>query len=162
MLLHPSWVVRQFGDKEPGLELLIGLVADGGDRDGHWPLDRNLPRRHVAVGVLGCDDLLRLALGEHWAQELPEGLGTLDLVWVGEGVLKELGVLISLVVERLPASDLEGEVELLGQGLHRCIDDVVLAPPSLGRKEDEGPKRTTVGQGIELSSESDEEGKLQG
>src|SRR5215204_1457930 len=137
MLLHPSWVVRQFGDKEPGLELLIGLVA---------------------VGVLGCDDLLRLALGEHWAQELPEGLGTLDLVRVGEGVLEELGVLISLVVERLPASDLEGEVELGRQRLHGSVDDVILAPPRLGRKQDARSQRSSVWKGFKLGPEGNEDG----
>jgi hypothetical protein len=77
-------------------------------------------------------------------------------------VLEELRFLIGLVVERLPRGDLEGEVELLRQGLHRCIDDVILAAPSLGRKENGGPKRTTVGQGIELGPEGDQQGKLQG
>src|SRR5215213_11528512 len=111
MFLHPSWVVRELGDQEAGLELLVGLVADRRYRDGHWALDRDLPRRHVAVGVLGGNDLVCEALGEHGTQELPQGLGTLDLVRVGKGEREELGILAGLVVEGLSRGDIEGEVE---------------------------------------------------
>jgi hypothetical protein len=76
-------------------------------------------------------------------------------------VLEELGVFVGLIVEALPRGDLEGEIELLRQRLHRSIDDVVLAAPRLRCKEDARAERSPVGQRFELGTEGDEEGQLQ-
>src|SRR5918994_1479326 len=100
-------------------------------------------------------------LTEHRPQELPELFGALDLVGVGEGVLEELRVLVSLVVEGLPRGDLEGEVELLRQGLHGGVDDVVLAPPCLCGYQDAGAEWSPVGQRLQLGAESHQQGELE-
>src|SRR5215207_9329592 len=66
VLFYPALVVRQLGNKEPCLQLLVGLVPDRWNGYRHRTLDHNRSRDHVPVGVFGGDDLRRPALAEHW------------------------------------------------------------------------------------------------